>query len=496
MSQDYEMIVMATSDPLLEHGNYAYCSPFDIKRFCAWIPSHGYFCGGISKKKLFLAALQNDSMVLTLRYPLITSNGYLALNSSQRKTTGIVAGASIILSTFVPPPNFILDLIVIDINSRVKDAPQTEIDAIHLSKKLQALFLDQVMTTRQKFIVDYKGEEYDCIISGALIKGEQKGPDTVERGFVSKKTRVIFKTTPGHTIQIVNQIESTSRQPFRSDMDLQSLGLGGIRAQCKKLFTEVFILLHLPPYMRPGIKPVRGVLIHGLPGTGKTLLGRRIAEMFGNKGKFINCSDLFTHDNESVKMVKEFLIAVEKNQNSHGDHSDLHVLVLNDFDSIGREYWWRRLQAETNGSIVVELLNKSFNNVLFIAITNRKDLIDNSFLKHGRLQVQVDMMVQDEEGRLEILEIHASDLARSNMLAADVSLQDIASKANNFTGAELEGLVHSATRIMFQRIYDINGERIKHDSAVQTDVQREEVTNNDFLQAIREMRPIASVWEH
>ncbi|KAG8363899.1 hypothetical protein BUALT_Bualt19G0070500 [Buddleja alternifolia] len=373
-------------------------------------------------------------------------NGYLALNSSQRKTTGIVAGASIILNTFDPPPNFNLDLIVMDIYPCVKHAPEVEIDAIRLSNKLQAQFLDQVMQTRQEFRVDYSGEEYEYIISGALIKGGQKGPGTVERGLVSKKAKIIFKTLVGGSMKIVNQSESTTRLPFRPDIDMRSLGLGGIRAQFQKLYEEVFFHLGLPPYMR--IKPARGVLIHGLPGTGKTHLGRKIAEMFGNKGKFINCSDLFTQGNESAKMVREFFISVENNHTSHGDHSDLHVLVLNDFDSIGREYL-SRFYAEANGGIVVELMNKiydmqSFNNILFIAITNRQDLIAKSLLKYGRLQVQVVMTVLDEEGCLEILEMHFSHLVRSNSLDADVSLQAIARRMQGCTGAALASLVNRA----------------------------------------------------
>ncbi|GKV52523.1 hypothetical protein SLEP1_g59101, partial [Rubroshorea leprosula] len=107
-------------------------------------------------------------------------------------------------------------------------------------------------------------------------------------------------------------------------------------------------------------------------------------------------------------------------------------------------------------SIVNQLLTKidgveSLNNVLLIGMTNRKDLLDEALLRPGRLEVQVEISLPDENGRLQILQIHTNKMKENSFLAPDVNLQELAARTKNYSGAELEGVVKSAVSFALNR---------------------------------------------
>lgn len=112
-------------------------------------------------------------------------------------------------------------------------------------------------------------------------------------------------------------------------------------------------------------------------------------------------------------------------------------------------------------SIVNQLLSKidgveALNNVLIIGMTNRKDLIDPALLRPGRLEVHVEIGLPNQEGRVQILKIHTNTMRQNGYLADDVDLVKLADRTKNFTGAELEGLVKSASSFALEREVDIN----------------------------------------
>ena len=101
------------------------------------------------------------------------------------------------------------------------------------------------------------------------------------------------------------------------------------------------------------------------------------------------------------------------------------------------------------------------NNILVIGMTNRKDMIDEALLRPGRLEVQIEISLPDEAGRLQILNIHTTPMRESKCLAKDVRLPDLAVDTKNFSGAEIEGLVKSAASFAFQRHVTAEGGGVK-----------------------------------
>lgn len=91
------------------------------------------------------------------------------------------------------------------------------------------------------------------------------------------------------------------------------------------------------------------------------------------------------------------------------------------------------------------------NNILIIGMTNRLDMIDEALLRPGRLEVHMEISLPDENGRLQILNIHTTKMKLNNVLGGDVDIKELASITKNFSGAEIGGLIKSATSFAMNR---------------------------------------------
>ncbi len=124
------------------------------------------------------------------------------------------------------------------------------------------------------------------------------------------------------------------------------------------------------------------------------------------------------------------------------------------------------------------------NNILLIGMTNRKDMIDDALLRPGRLEVQIEISLPDEHGRQQILKIHTAKMKENQILEADVDLNELATLTKNFSGAELNGLVKSATSFAFNRHIKVGTM-----AALSSDVENMKVGRKDFIQALGEVKP-------
>jgi len=91
------------------------------------------------------------------------------------------------------------------------------------------------------------------------------------------------------------------------------------------------------------------------------------------------------------------------------------------------------------------------NNILIIGMTNRLDMIDEALLRPGRLEVHMEISLPDEHGRLQILNIHTNKMKTNGVMGADVDVAELAAVTKNFSGAEIGGLIKSATSFAMNR---------------------------------------------
>lgn len=186
-----------------------------------------------------------------------------------------------------------------------------------------------------------------------------------------------------------------------------------------------------------GLQPVRGLLLYGRPGVGKTLIVREIASLLTSRPpKIVAASELLDRwVGGSERLVRELfkdaeqelelcrMAAVAGKIDSAFLNSALHVIVIDEIDAVFR----KRTDSNDSGSntrnsVVNQLLAKldgvnALPNVLMIGMTNRKELLDPALLRPGRLEVQIEIPLPKRSQRREILQIHFGMLRKKNRLS-------------------------------------------------------------------------------
>lgn len=130
------------------------------------------------------------------------------------------------------------------------------------------------------------------------------------------------------------------------------------------------------------------------------------------------------------------------------------------------------------------------NNILIIGMTNRIDMIDEALLRPGRLEVHMEISLPDEDGRLQILSIHTNKMRTNRVMDDDVDLHKLASLTKNFSGAEIGGLIKSATSFAFNRHVKVGTM-----AGISDDVENLKVNMQDFMNALDEVHPAFGVSE-
>lgn len=187
-----------------------------------------------------------------------------------------------------------------------------------------------------------------------------------------------------------------------------------------------------------GIRPPKGFLFFGPPGTGKTLLGKAVAHE--SEANFISAkssSMLSKWYGESEKQISRLFQRARQVAPA--------VVLIDEIDSLAPQRGAGFGEASVTERVVNSLLAEmdgleELQGVVVIGVTNRPNLLDRALLRPGRFDELVYVPVPDKEGRKRILEIHTSDMP----IADDVDLDDLAGRAEGYTGADLENLVRKA----------------------------------------------------
>ncbi len=242
--------------------------------------------------------------------------------------------------------------------------------------------------------------------------------------------------------------------------------VGGLK-EVKETLKEIieWPLKHPEAFKRMGIKPPKGVLLYGPPGSGKTLLAKAVANESGANFISVKGPEILTKwVGESERKVREIFKRAKQVAPT--------IIFFDEIDAIAPRRGLEigtRVTENVVSMILTEMSGlEELHNVVVIAATNRPDIIDPALLRPGRFDVQILVPAPDEDARLEILKIHT----RNMPLAKDVNLRDIAKKTQGYSGADLEALVREAGLF-----------------ALRKDFNAKYVTKNDFARALKKVKP-------
>jgi transitional endoplasmic reticulum ATPase len=190
-------------------------------------------------------------------------------------------------------------------------------------------------------------------------------------------------------------------------------------------------------FRRVRLRPARGVLLQGAPGTGKTLLAKAVAKQSGSNFISVKGPELISkYVGESEKGVRDVFRKARQ--------AAPCVVFFDEIDAIAPRRGAGR-DGQVTERVVAQLLSEmdgieDLGGVLVLAATNRADVLDPALLRPGRFDRLIDVGHPDESDRLAILQVHR----RGRPFSPDIDLSEIARRTDGFSGADLENLLREA----------------------------------------------------
>jgi len=309
--------------------------------------------------------------------------------------------------------------------------------------------------------------------------------------FTVTKTRPhgIIKVTAETRLTILNEPAPETKGLPRTTYE----DIGGLHEEIQRVREMVELPLRHPElFQRLGIEPPKGVLLHGPPGCGKTLLARAVANESEANFYSINGPEIMSKFyGESEARLREIFQQAQQNSPS--------IIFVDELDAIAPKR--EEVTGEVERRVVAQLLAlmdglSGRGNVIVIGATNRPGALDPALRRPGRFDREIEIGVPDKQGRHEVLQIHTRGMPlhgiekpEDQKSGEDVDLRKLAEMTHGYTGADLSALGReTAMKALRRYLPQINLEEERIPPEV---LEKMEVKMDDFVNAYKEVTPTA-----
>lgn len=373
---------------------------------------------------------RHETVCIALADPKM-EDGKIRLNKVVRKNLRIRLGDVVVVKASPNIPNL------------------TKIHVLPIDDTIEGITGDLATT----YLVPYFKDAYRPIKKGDTF--------IVRGGFKAVEFKVVACEPQEYGIVAPTTVLYTEGEPIKREEEerLDEVGyddIGGCRKQMAQIREMIELPLRHPNLFKNlGVKPPRGVLLYGPPGSGKTLIARAVANETGAFFFLINGPEIMSKmAGEAESNLRKAFEEAEKNSPA--------IIFIDEIDSIAPKR--EKTNGEVERRVVSQMLTlmdglKGRGQVICIAATNRPNSIDPALRRFGRFDREIDIGVPDEIGRMEILRIHTKNMK----LSPDVDLTDIAKQTHGFVGADMAQLcTESALQCIREKmdIIDIEDETI------------------------------------
>lgn len=272
---------------------------------------------------------------------------------------------------------------------------------------------------------DAKGRRLELIVSEIQLEGEppkeaEEGEEIIVSGETNEESNIIM----GGSVE-------------RPAVGMGYDSVGGMDKAVQLMRELVELPLRFPElWATAGVPTPKGVLLHGPPGCGKTLIANALVEETGAHIVIINGPEIMARKGgESEANLRQAFEEAQAKAPS--------IIFMDELDSIAPKR--DQAQGETEKRVVSQLLTlmdslKANSNVMVIGATNRPNVIESALRRPGRFDRELEIVIPDEDGRHEILKIKTKDM----QLEPDVDLFQIARDTHGYVGADLQQLTLEA----------------------------------------------------
>jgi transitional endoplasmic reticulum ATPase len=331
---------------------------------------------------------------------------------------------------------------------------------------------------------------YDARYIGSLLEGlPLLEGDTVRARLIGTRTQdfKVVSTVPSGAVIIQSDTsikiqEKKGAGEARARISYEDIG--GLGKEIRRIREMIELPLKYPQvFERLGIDPPKGVLLHGPPGCGKTLIARAVA----------NETDAYFVTISGPEIMHKFYGESEAHLRRLFSEASSHpssIIFLDEIDAIApkREEMGGEKQVEKR--VVAQLLAlmdglASRGQLIVIGATNIPNVLDPALRRPGRFDREIEISIPDKNGRLDILNVHT----RGMPLAEDVDLVRISEITHGFVGADLEALSREAAMVTLRELFpsiDFQLEEIPYETLMKL-----QVTMDDFMEALKDVEPSA-----
>ncbi len=401
------------------------------------------------------------------------SSGDEILLKGGRKTTGVAR-----ISPSASPGFIYLDATT-RLNATSRTGEELVAELIEKPRTLDRVFFAPVGEELEGDMQDLIGPN---LLGRTLCRGDHITFPSPSGGILelqAEKVRPIMLRNggvigPGTQIELLDR---SARRPLLETGDVSFADIGGLDDVIEQIQEVAVVpLLHPEIFLRGGKPPIRGVLLHGEPGTGKSLLARALARETQATFHSISAPEIIGGCvGASEAALRELFSEAKQDAPS--------VVFIDEIDTIAPD---RQTATEMSKRLVSQLLTlldgmEERGRVVVIGATNRLGDIDPAVNRSGRFERVIECPVPDGDGRLEILEIHT----RGMPLHQDVDLEELAEISVGFVGADIdhmcrEGVYRAANRTFgFDRLLDVD----------EIDATELEILREDLVEAVGRIRP-------
>ncbi|MBC8441231.1 MAG: CDC48 family AAA ATPase [Deltaproteobacteria bacterium] len=344
------------------------------------------------------------------------------------------------------------------------------------ARKISVTPLTQVRSFDSKYIGTLL--EGISLVNGDIVRAKLFGAKTRDFKVTATKPDGIVIIKPDTIIEIKEE-----KSEFKSSR-VSYEDIGGLAKEIHRIREMIELPLKYPQvFEKLGIDPPKGVLLHGPPGCGKTLIARAVA----------NETDANFQHLTGPEIMAKFYGESEANLRKIFEKASASAPAIIFFDEIDaiapkREDMGGEKQVEKR--VVAQLLAlmdglSSRGQVIVIGATNIPNVIDPALRRPGRFDREIEISIPDKNGRYKILNIHTHGMP----LSEDVDLVKLSEITHGYVGADIEAFCREAAMVCLRKFFptfDFQQEEIPIDSLL--DLM---VTMDDFLEAMKEIEPSA-----
>ena len=302
-------------------------------------------------------------------------DGTIALNGLQRRFCKLSLASPVIMS---PNSKAVaasgLQLLVHTLTNKPKagapsnkNSKPTPFDTDRLAPTVLQTLEHQVFSSNQVLALDFEGTKLELTIGTVTgVNPKTKEPVDLSMGQLTHSTVLQFAKAPGAThIALEGSYAAAGAgapSMFVADFDFEKLGIGGLDAEFNQIFRRAFSSRIWPASViqQMGIHHVRGMLLYGPPGCGKTLIARQIGKALNSREpKIVNGPEILNKFvGGSEEKIRELFAEAEQEQAEAGDASMLHIIIMDEMDAICKQRGTVKDGTGVSDSVVNQLLSK------------------------------------------------------------------------------------------------------------------------------------------